>query len=1269
MSRREYEDSPRIDSDVGGKHYDPPDSEHGGINNFMSCQHPETSSCMKHESTMAVGYSRGVSGLEVIEGIAVVAELILSGVALHPHVSHINLASIAILIQWTYVLFLVTVSLASAKWVSPSHRLLKQHRAVLYAFSWIISVLLLRSVLIHPQSRRSLTLQIFDWFLISLLLLLSIGSSNKAQESQLYSENQPREPVASLFSLATFMWVDPIIWKGYRKVLEAWDVWDLPPAGKAARVLVKFRRSRKYTRLAVHLLIHHSQDLLVQGLWAICSAVFTFAPTLLIKLLLEYLEASSTSSASTAWLYVTLLFVSSFLKAVAEGQASWLGKKVAIHLRAIVVGEIFSKTLKRKFTTNAMSIEKEKGGEVKDDKHPATSNVDGNGKNQQATTGNVTNLMAVDSVKIANATSFLHLLWASVPAELVIGIALLYNILGYASIAGLAIMVVLMPIKIIIARSFSKVQARIMRATDARIQTTNELFQNIRTIKYLAYEDRFIYDVHKKRSTELQELRYRFILWTLAVTVYNTTPVLITFFTFLIYTVVEHRDLRPSVAFPALSLFALLRIPLDKLAETLASVQEALVSVNRVQSYLDEDETDKYRQIAESGMDNGAKMMGFQDASFTWVEGDPGAFCMRGVNTSFVPDGLNIIIGPTGSGKTSLMLALIGEMDLLGGKIDLPKDVRPKTPVHGSLRITKSVAYCAQRAWLVNDSIKQNILFGSYWDPERYKAVVAACALKPDLQLLPAGDNTRIGDKGIKLSGGQKQRVALARAVYSKARYVLLDDSLSAVDSHTGQWIVDHCITGVLMRNRTCILITHNVALTMRHARQVVVLSDGKVVAQGSPDAITSSGILHDQHVQSGLTVGSQPSTSDGSYSTAKTPPSVHEVEEVGHNTAWEGNETEHVHSVEDMEAVSTVTEHPGLESKATGAITWDLFRLYFTASGRWYYWLAMSLMFFANQLSSLSIDLWIREWSNSYQGEKVTTADMSQGFLDSRRKDLTLLTQDRFSVDSMSQKSAWYNLYSIVTTRVDTRYYLGIYAILATIFMVIKAIRMGLLFRGSLSASRNLHNQLLASITRASFHFYDATPFGQMVNRFSRDVEVVDQELAPVMLGFQHAAFSALTIWILISVATPLFIVPGIFVALSYFLIGKLYINSSRDLKRIESLQRSPLYQQLDEMLAGIVTIRAYGHETRFLQDATALLDNHSRAFLYLWATNAWLALRIDVASALISFLAGAFVVMRAGKINPGTAGLSLTYAITFTEHVLWLVRLYAVNEQNMNS
>ena len=703
MSERGPAKSVRLNVGDRIAYYEPLNAEEGNSNDGMSSQYVTTTLRLDHEWTRDLRRSKGLSGLEIVEGLAALGELSLSGVALQSHNWRSNHIATAGLLQWTYVFLLVTVSLTSAKRAFPRNRLLKQHRAFLYGSSWLISVLVFRSMLIHPHSRRSLVLRIVDLLLNFLLLLISIASSNKAQNLQFYDESlqdreQPREPVASIISLATFMWVDPIIWRGYRKTYEVSDVWDLPPADKAAKVLAEFRQHYKDISLAANLLVHHGQELMVQGLWAVCSAIFTFAPTLLLKLLLEYLEDPSTSSASGAWLYVVLLFVSGFLKAVAEGQASWLGKKIAIHLRAIVVGEIFSKTLRRKATANAGLAEKSKPSETEDDNVSAMSNIEGNEPYKQATTGNVTNLMAVDSVKIANVTSSFHLLWASVPAELIIGITLLYSILGYASIAGLAIMVILIPIKIIIARSFSKVQARIMEATDARIQTTSELLQSIRVIKYSAYEDRFLSDVQGKRLIELQRLRRRFALWTLAVTLYNTTPVLITFFSFLIYTVVEQRSLTPSVAFPALSLFALLRIPLDKLAETLATVQEAMVSVHRVEEYLNENETDKYKQISEASSDNSSNPVGFQDVDFTWDAGDSKAFRMHGVTITFVLDELNIIIGSTGSGKTSLLLALIGEMDLLGGNINFPENVDLKSSVPSARSSSGSVAYCAQRA-------------------------------------------------------------------------------------------------------------------------------------------------------------------------------------------------------------------------------------------------------------------------------------------------------------------------------------------------------------------------------------------------------------------------------------------------------------------------------------------------------------------------------------------------------------------------------------------
>ena len=322
--------------------------------------------------------------------------------------------------------------------------------------------------------------------------------------------------------------------------------------------------------------------------------------------------------------------------------------------------------------------------------------------------------------------------------------------------------------------------------------------------------------------------------------------------------------------------------------------------------------------------------------------------------------------------------------------------------------------------------------------------------------------------------------------------------------------------------------------------------------------------------------------------------------------------------------------------------------------------------MFFANQFSTLSIDFWIRDWANSYREKETAT------YLDLRSTanlSLQLQAPSAYSV-KISPPNSYSAVFQAATaSKVNDQPFLIIYALLALIFAFVKLVRMSLLFAGSLSASRTLHTRLLTSITRASFPFYDAAPMGQIVNGFSRDIETIDQQLAPVLLDFQHAALSALTIWIVVAVTTPFFILPGIAICGIYFVIGKLYINSSRDLKRIESVQRSPLYQHLDEILAGVVTVRAYSQERRFATEAFHRLDVHSAAYLALRATNAWLAFRVDVTSSLISFFAAAFVVMAQGRINSGAAGLSLTYAITFTEHVLWLVRLYAVNEQNMNS
>jgi ABC-type multidrug transport system fused ATPase/permease subunit len=719
-----------------------------------------------------------------------------------------------------------------------------------------------------------------------------------------------------------------------------------------------------------------------------------------------------------------------------------------------------------------------------------------------------------------------------------------------------------------------------------------------------------------------------------------------------------------------------------------AHVQESKVSVDRVEEYLNEPETDKYRQLKADVVDEeGEPVIGFDNGTFSWGNADSDDFKMIDLDVHFKVGQVNVIIGPTGSGKTSMLMALLGEMSLVDGSVYLPGGkCREDLKANPETGLTESVAYCAQQAWLVNGTIKENIVFASPWDARRYKNVIVACSLQRDLEILDSGDQTLVGEKGVTLSGGQKQRISLARALYCNARHVLLDDVLSAVDSHTAKWIFDNALLGPLMYNRTCILVTHNAVLCLPQAAYAVVLDNGRISAQGTAQEVIASGTLHEDLSK----LESKPTTRGPSRVASKVAVDATEPAE----PAVEAREEEfHIHEpngipngdplmkvpTKDIPGMNSTAEaaQPD-EKKSTGAIKFSIIFMYLRSMGGWFYWTVAGVSFALQQVSQVSTNVWIRQWANAYANKgAISTMGVSHNQTD--------LTYVRGGVSSsfscLRSGSCVWNIPGLTTqsssdlsvasnsSEVDAGYYLGVYAVLGVAYMFITLFREGVLFSGSIGASKRIHRQLMESITRAKFRFFDATPLGQIMNRFSKDIEAIDQEVAPVAVGFVHCLFSIITIIILISAITPGFLIAGFFITILYFLIGRFYISSSRDLKRLESIQRSPLYQQFGETMSGTTTIRAYGDERRFIRENLNKINTHSRPFIYLWAANRWLAFRVDVVGALVSLFAGAFVVTSVGKIDAGAAGLAMTYAVTFTENVLWFVRLYSSNEQNMNS
>ncbi|KAJ5665160.1 uncharacterized protein N7477_007608 [Penicillium maclennaniae] len=1180
------------------------------------------------------------------------------------------------LISWGYILFLVLVRLLLSTMDIFTAPRLWTHTALLYSAQWLFNIMVFRSAIIHPTSHHAMTLSSIQFALSTLLLLIAL-TTRRGNKPVLVEHEEglepPRHPMASLLSLATFSWLDPLVLKGYRQPLELKDVWNLTPSQKAATVLTDFRKRQMKGSLAWKLIRFFASTILIQGLWTIFANLFVFVPSMLLKAILEYVEDPPFDDSQCGLV------------------ALFIGRKMGVKIRAIIIGEIYAKALRRKAGASVEATRKAVGepaasqdpkqkkrkffsfGRKKKDnnnndtesgKKPESDLEDAN---VQANVGTIINLMAIDSFKVSEVGAYLHFLWASVPVQIIMAITLLYKIMGFSSFAGIALMVFMLPINLFIARQFNKVQNAILKGTDARIHATNEVLQNIRIIKYFAWEQRFQDIVNEKRKAELKSLRRRYILWSSAATVWYGTPILITFLSFFLYTVVEKKQLTPSIAFPALSMFSLLRVPLDQLADMVAHVQESKVSLDRVDKYLNEEETGKYDQLRDSSVSDGPAKIALEKATLSWSTSGPrlqpssssddgaDAFRLINLDVNFPVGRLSIIAGPTGSGKTSLLMALLGEMKLIEGRVHLPGGMtsRADLPVDPATGLVDSVAYCAQEAWLVNATVKENIIFASPLDEKRYRAVLKACALERDIEILDAGDQTLVGEKGISLSGGQKQRISLARAIYSSARHLLLDDCLSAVDSHTAKHLFRQALTGPLMLNRSCVLVTHNVALAVPQADHVVVLENGKVAAQGRPDDVAATGALGDEFLKS------RPGSRASSRGLSRAP-SVREEDNAEEPT--NGNTNKINGKKEEKTELS--------EGKATGSIKWSTVIMYLRSMGSGYYWVLAISIFCMQQLGSVSTNIWIRQWANAYHTASVNQQDMGSYAAAAHLKPPT------FNVGSVSKVSTWVpqqlsSRFSSTAAdgKVNVGYYLGVYALLGFLYISISLSREAVLFWGSLHASWKIHDRLLKAVMHAKFRFFDSTPLGQLMNRFSKDIESVDQEVAPVAIGMLHSLASVIMIVILISVITPGFLIAGVFITLVYTALGAVYLNSSRDLKRLESVQRSPLYQQFGETLNGIVTIRAYGDGPRFMVDNHRRINAYNRPHIYLWASNRWLALRVDWTGALVSFFSATFVLLNIGKIDAGAAGLSLTYAVTFTENVLWLVRLYSEVQQNMNS
>lgn len=745
------------------------------------------------------------------------------------------------------------------------------------------------------------------------------------------------------------------------------------------------------------------------------------------------------------------------ISCTAMGQSLFIGRRLCIRLRAVIVAEVFAKALRRQDVAgNVKKSKTDKDGKQSPDDQQAASE------------GKIANLVAVDAFQISEICAYTFYLW-SCPFAVCVNSILLYNTLGVASLAGIAVLVLLIPVQASLGRLFTVIQKRFMAATDVRLEAVTEIIAHVKLIKFNAWESKFLDRMAITRNKELHVLAQRFATNVLQNVVIWGTPVLVTASAFAVHSLVLKQPLTADRAFSSLILFNMLRDPMALFQDTLTRLLQSYTSCVRIQAFLEEPDTLKYDQLTRPGPAD--PQIGFDDAVIGYAsheeikEAEYEPFRLGPLDLSFPVGALSVITGPVGSGKTSLILALLGETTLLQGKVYMPDDHanREVCPIDPSTGLSDTVAYCSQTPWLVGASIRDNITFGSAWDRKRYDAVVDACALRKDFEIFDLGDNTEVGEKGTTCSGGQKARIALARAVYSSAKTIILDDVLSAVDAQTARHLHRKVLLGKLMKGRTCILVSHAVNLVVPTASFVVRLDAGRVVASGTPNELAASGALdlegpEDEESrsrkQSLIEVGQLRIDDDddvASGSTLTRDSSPHKADQVQVDDL-EGLEPE---ELETAKLLSTEHQHvdakdiPGhkeaskqlvqAESQESGSVGFGTYLLYFKSQGGFLFWLVLLTAFGGSQLLQVSTNVWIKNWANA----------------NDRRSQFVSQFMNISKSDEDEAKRS-------------TQFYLGVYLVIAGTYLVSVAARVGTNFFGSLVASRTLYTRLLKRILGA---------------------------------------------------------------------------------------------------------------------------------------------------------------------------------------------------------
>jgi ABC-type multidrug transport system fused ATPase/permease subunit len=708
-----------------------------------------------------------------------------------------------------------------------------------------------------------------------------------------------------------------------------------------------------------------------------------------------------------------------------------------------------------------------------------------------------------------------------------------------------------------------------------------------------------------------------------------------------------HKSLSASIAFTTVSVFEALEMTLAVIPELITDYLDAKVSANRIEQYLDSAEKEQSTRLGTT--------ISFRNATIAWPAEDGGTdedqFRLRNLNIDFPNNELSVISGRTGSGKSLLLASLLGEADLQSGVIQVPRgpslDKRFDEQANANnWYLEGSPAFVAQVPWIENATIKDNVLFGLPLDPVRYQKTISACALEKDLQMLPDGELTDIGANGINLSGGQKWRVSFARALYSRASILILDDIFSAVDANVGRQLFEEALTGELGRGRTRILVTHHVALCLPKTKYTVLLGDGGVLHAGIVDELRRSGSLKAilaQDIEEQQEAEQEAQTH-----------SALEVDDGGglqHVTSRRSNRSRRRSSVakqdEGAEQIKAPQKFTEDEKREQGAIKYTVYAEYIRASGGLRHWLLVMVAFAVCLVVILGRSWWISIWTRSYQTEALLVTDhfRPQAYLRYLKKEISTVQIDG---------NLWF--------------YLGIYIAWSVAQCVIGTSRYFLIFLGSIRASEDLFQQLTFSVLRAPLRWLDTVPVGRILNRFTADFNMIDSCISMDLAFMLHNVMQVMSVIIAGIFVSPWMIAFALLLLAICMYYALRYLTGAREVKRIESNCKSPIFESFGAALMGVSTIRAFDKAEIYVQRMYRKIDTYAQAYWHLWLFNRWMAFRLNMVGAVFATITAALIVSIRG-VNASLAGFALSFALEYTVALVWALRQYANVELDMNA